>query len=334
MPWLRIDDGFTEHRKIVALKRADRWTWMELLTYCARQGSGHVPAGITDVLRWVTPAFLEQCVAVGLLDPDDRFPTGSAGSHHGYQVHDWLEYNAPKIEGDDLEQRVADALAEYPDASATEVHRMVGGRKQAVLALVKRFRPVPPPVPPQVPGNRQGTDAEPVTRAAARARPHPTPPLRTTSSSVDARTVIQQALDDDDLETATTHLGLTPDQHARALDSLRHEPGRVRAAIEAALAHGTRLAPYVDEILRNGSWPETAANVPKGRRAPDPTATCPDCHEKLGHGHLATCPRMPATLDELEPVARAHEPRPDTEAEPLVELADDDPEPVVGEARA
>lgn len=84
MPWLRIDDGFTEHRKIVALKRSERWTWMELLTYCARQGNGgHVPEGVCDILRWVTPAFLSKCADVGLLDVVDG----------RYEVHDWRVYN-------------------------------------------------------------------------------------------------------------------------------------------------------------------------------------------------------------------------------------------------
>lgn len=29
----------------------------------------------------------------------------------------------------------------------------------------------------------------------------------------------------------------------------------------------------------------------------DPTASCPDCGERTGHGHLETCPRMPAIVD-------------------------------------
>ncbi len=32
----------------------------------------------------------------------------------------------------------------------------------------------------------------------------------------------------------------------------------------------------------------------------DPTSTCGDCGEKLGHGHTDDCPRMPATLPPLE----------------------------------
>ena len=84
MSWLRLDDGFPEHRKVLELPRKDRWTWVELLCYVARQNNGgHVPQGICDILRWVTPAFIKQCVDVGLLD--------EGGS--GHTVHDWDVYN-------------------------------------------------------------------------------------------------------------------------------------------------------------------------------------------------------------------------------------------------
>ena len=118
MAWLRVDDGFTEHRKVVSLRRADRWTWLELLTYCARQGNGgHVPEGITDVLRWVTPKFLAQCADLGLLDVDGD----------GYHVHDWTIYN-PKDPTGAVRQsrhrnakRNAEVTDDVTDCSVTEV---------------------------------------------------------------------------------------------------------------------------------------------------------------------------------------------------------------------
>jgi hypothetical protein len=85
MAWLRIDDGFTEHRKLLGLKRSDRWTWVELLTYCARQqNGGTVPENVCDVLRFVTPAFINQCVGLGLIDVEDD---GTM------VVHNWPKYN-------------------------------------------------------------------------------------------------------------------------------------------------------------------------------------------------------------------------------------------------
>jgi hypothetical protein len=83
MSWLRIDDGFTEHRKLVGLKRSQRWTWLEVLTYCARSGNGSIPRGISDVLKHVTPPFLKRCVDLGLIDETE----------HGMEVHDWDLYN-------------------------------------------------------------------------------------------------------------------------------------------------------------------------------------------------------------------------------------------------
>lgn len=122
MPFLRLDDRFTEHRKIIALRRADRWTWLEVLAYCARHGNGHVPANIVDVLRHVTPTMVARCVDVGLLDPN---PDGS------FEVHDWTIYNART-----LEDRVRGALESDPNITATEVWRNVGGRKAEVLKIV------------------------------------------------------------------------------------------------------------------------------------------------------------------------------------------------------
>ena len=84
MAWLRVDDGFPEHAKILALRRSDRWTWVEVLAYCARQNNGGVvPTGLADIVKHATPAFLHKCADAGLLDDTE----------HGYVVHDWAEYN-------------------------------------------------------------------------------------------------------------------------------------------------------------------------------------------------------------------------------------------------
>ena len=249
MPWLRLDDTFAEHRKIVALKRADRWTWVELLTYCARQtNGGRIPHGITDVLRWVTPAFLDQCTAIGLID---KQPDGTL------TIHDWDDYNPLRIDDGELEQRVADALADHPEASANEVHRIVGGRKQAVLAIVKRFRPVPPQVPgtstqphPEPhPEPVPGTDREPVTRAAARARPVPTPPLeeqhQQQNGYLDAAAAAAAA---EELATAgwsDTQIPADPDELYRALAWLRYAANDPTSRNPAGLAYSK---------FKSGTW--------------------------------------------------------------------------------
>ena len=84
MAWLRIDDGFPENRKVLALPRRERWTWLEVMAYCARQqNGGQVPNSSSDIVRHATPAFIQAAFDAGLLVLTDT----------GYEVHDWDEYN-------------------------------------------------------------------------------------------------------------------------------------------------------------------------------------------------------------------------------------------------
>jgi hypothetical protein len=85
MSWLRLDDRFATNTKVSALPRADRWAWVELLCYCALNSpTGRVPPAIVEHLKYVTPALLERCRNVGLIDTDEH------GVDH---VHDWAVYN-------------------------------------------------------------------------------------------------------------------------------------------------------------------------------------------------------------------------------------------------
>jgi hypothetical protein len=162
MAWLRIDDGFPEHRKVLALKRTERWTWVELMCYCARQNDmGRVPHGVGDIVRGATRAFIRKCVDVGLIDETDE----------GLVVHDWLIYNA-----DTIEAKVAAYLASHPEAGANEVQRAIGGKREIVLEVVRRHQEngsllVPDAVPENHPsGSFSGTKS-----VHARAHPSPTP---------------------------------------------------------------------------------------------------------------------------------------------------------------
>lgn len=123
MSWLKLDDDFVHHEKILALPRADRWTWLEILSYCARNRKGRVPVRIKEVVPTATRAFLDKCITIGLLDQNGD----------GYYVHDWLIYN-----GATLTERVAAYLTDHPEATGNEVLRSIGGNRQAVLAEVER----------------------------------------------------------------------------------------------------------------------------------------------------------------------------------------------------
>lgn len=127
MAWLRVDDGFAEHHKILQLTRGERWTWMELLCHVARQNNGgHVSPGVVSTMRHVTPKFIGKCRHVGLIDEDD---TGQL------VVHDWAIYN-----GGNVEARVRAYLEASPEASANDVAKAVGGGRKLVLEAYKRIK--------------------------------------------------------------------------------------------------------------------------------------------------------------------------------------------------
>lgn len=191
MAWLRVDDGMPEHRKVLALPRKDRWTWLELLCYVARQNNGgHVPAGVCDVLRWVTPAFLQRCAEAGLLDPAPAPKAVPGEPPTRYVVHDWSVYNAATIA-----EKVSSILTKNPDATANEIHREIGGKREIVLHEVasQRGSPVPKPVPRE-PDDRFPGTAQSGSPSRARANPSPTPKEPPSSSST-------KDADHDDAET-------------------------------------------------------------------------------------------------------------------------------------
>lgn len=159
MTWLRIDDGFAEHGKVLELVRKDRWTWMELLCYCARQSSGRVPVGITGLLQHVTPEFLHRCVAAGLLDRDE---------HGGLEVHDWAVYNPKDPTGAVRQSRFRNAKRNGESNGENRYDRnasRVGARA--------RSRP-DPPTPIE---EGKGREVSEETDAAAHATPNGAAPL-------------------------------------------------------------------------------------------------------------------------------------------------------------
>lgn len=100
MAWLRIDDGFAQHPKVVSLTPRDRWTWLEILCYCARyRTEGKVPASVKEVVRGATTQYLHRAQQLGLLDSE------SPGE---YTVHDWPDYNGrdPKIVSTERKRRL------------------------------------------------------------------------------------------------------------------------------------------------------------------------------------------------------------------------------------
>jgi len=79
MSWLRLDDGFTSHPKLITLgPPALRWQFLELMSYCARHRTdGYFPPEIAP------PKLLDRCIDVGLVELDSAGP----------RIHDWEKFN-------------------------------------------------------------------------------------------------------------------------------------------------------------------------------------------------------------------------------------------------
>jgi len=127
MAWLRVDDGYDSHPKILALGSDQRrWTWTRILVYTCRYRSPVIPPNVSELVPRATPAFLRECVDIGLVDVTDD---GTL------EVHDWILYNA-----DTVEAKVIWYLERNPDATANDVQREVGGKRELVLAAVHAYR--------------------------------------------------------------------------------------------------------------------------------------------------------------------------------------------------
>jgi hypothetical protein len=86
MPWVRIDDQFADHPKIVAAGPLASWLYICGLTYASRLlTDGFIPAGQVRKLADVSNAqkLADSLVRVGLWDVAEG----------GYAIHDYLEYN-------------------------------------------------------------------------------------------------------------------------------------------------------------------------------------------------------------------------------------------------
>lgn len=147
MAWLRVDDGFDSHPKILALGSDQRrWTWTRILVYTCRYRSDLIPANITDSVPRATRSFLRECVELGLVDVTDS---------GAYVVHDWDDYQAgdPKKAARQRRWRNGhvDADVDAPVDAPVDASR-VGARA----------RPVPNPSPTTSPAaQRQPEDPVP-----------------------------------------------------------------------------------------------------------------------------------------------------------------------------
>lgn len=137
MPWAKIDDGFTDHPKVIAAGPLASWLYVCGLTYCARLlTDGFVPTGQVRKLADVDGAMelADKLVSVGLWSRVDG----------GFQIHDYLEYN-PSAEKVKAERKAAQERMQR--ARSGEVRANNGRSSGAGAEEVQPPRPVPYPSP-------------------------------------------------------------------------------------------------------------------------------------------------------------------------------------------
>lgn len=93
MAWVKLDDNFPDHPKLVGLSAEAGWLWVRCLAYCNRlRTDGKVPRAVVERMTRSARAPRE-LVGVGLWH---ELHTENGASH--YAVHDYLDYQASAAE--------------------------------------------------------------------------------------------------------------------------------------------------------------------------------------------------------------------------------------------
>lgn len=125
MSWLRVDDGFADHPKLGKLTDPEFRVWMRILCYCAKYRDPTVDESTANTIKGLDSRKIAKYETVGLLD--------RAGDQR--VVHDWILYSDATVE-----EKVGFYLTRAPEATANDVVRAVAGKRELVLAEVKRLR--------------------------------------------------------------------------------------------------------------------------------------------------------------------------------------------------
>ena len=169
MPWVKLDDMFPDHPKVVSAGPVAGWLYVCGLCYCGRYlTDGYIP--------------LHQVKKLADVDDVDELVTRLVEAQlwelceDGYMVHDYLVYNPSRAQ-----VMAARAATSRRQDTWRLAHRQSDGtyrQQNAVSDAVSSNRPVPVPVPVPVPDpipQEQGTSAT-QTRSAKRREHAPAPP--------------------------------------------------------------------------------------------------------------------------------------------------------------
>lgn len=220
MPWVRLDEHFPEHRKILAVGGDAAWLHVCALAYAARNlTDGHIPAAaLTRLSDRRNPSTLaSRLVDVGIWHPS---PDGD-----GWQIHDFLDY-----------QPSAAKVRETRDAAAERQRRAreaAAARRSGVTPMSQRDSQRDMPVS-HAPPDPTRPEYKPQTH---RARPSPNGTTPTTPAA-------DKRPQDELWDALTDELGpaTTPTE--------RTNRGRTVKELTAAQAHATDVHTRCHEYRR------------------------------------------------------------------------------------
>lgn len=142
MTWVRISDDFIDHPKVVGLggdAPIAITLWLAALGYCNRYlTDGFVPAGVLGRLTTLTPAEVrlasEALVDAGLWEK----------AAHGYQFHDYADYQLTKEAVLEKRQQNRERMARFRNADRDAVG---DAATNATPIPTPNPIPIPPPIP-------------------------------------------------------------------------------------------------------------------------------------------------------------------------------------------
>jgi hypothetical protein len=159
MTWVKLDDQFSQHPKIVAAGPTAGWLYVCALTYSARYlTDGFIPERQAMLLADISDPYseIERLLAVGLFERTDG----------GYRIHDYLDYNPPR------EQVLAErAAAKQRMGNVRQKFSRSSGEQSANKTRTSGSPyPVPDPNPNPLPFPSNSAHAEGVARKRAGPR--------------------------------------------------------------------------------------------------------------------------------------------------------------------
>lgn len=112
MPYLNLDDGFPDHRKVDALSHGAFRLHTSGLCYCARElTDGHIPDHrVERLMRNYRATFLAELLAAAMWLP----------AHDGYDLHDYLDWNKPRSWWIEKREKDAKRLADWREKNRVQ----------------------------------------------------------------------------------------------------------------------------------------------------------------------------------------------------------------------